>query len=256
MKKYLVKCIYGHFNFLTIDDMKLFNKYNMASINKSMSQGGYLTVDIDSQGNKYVCHKCQNNYVYPIEIVDPDINYSIKKFNIRTMPRVYNCCDYWKLKSDPIHLFLDNLNYVLDESKSNYSKILLKSPDKNYIIIEGKSHTLIQNLVVIAPENNSIFKELKKINQKINSNYLTTHKKEKIKIPDTFPDKVGSNVKIGDWVAFSGGVYSTLDIGQVSKINPKSVTVKKYQFGNKISKSSDQIIKIPTDKAFLFQLQS
>jgi hypothetical protein len=227
----LVQCDYGHIKLMTVDGFIRKDYYNRKEIESRTSCGECLSSKYPSRTNRFFLISETN----PIYI-------------LKRIPVLSN--------NNPLFKAVFNSYGFIAETEKNYFEVFI-SPEKYVAVFMGSSHKKVRDLYIIAPEKHKIFKEFDTANKADKRNIkAATPPKPKIVLPETLRDAVGTDIKIGDWVAFSSMNYTALRFGKIIKLNPSSVTIKIKGGGRVTSgKSTDQIIKIPDERAMLFMLE-
>jgi len=168
-----------------------------------------------------LCPECGNAcYNYILEYNDP--SFIINKFNVRTFAGVLHT-DIQALKnypSDEILRVLYSENFVITKTEGSYpTKIYLENNKKQTAMIESEYRKKIGKLYLATPINDPIIKKIKASVKLENQKIIKT----KIKIT-SMPDVIGTDLKIGDWVAFVK--HNTINVAKIIKFNEKTLGLK------------------------------
>jgi hypothetical protein len=227
------------------------------SINKS-----YWNKIVPAIGETLSCHECKttNNYNYNFyAIAQYDARLSINKFVVETFGRVsyFNKDQLLKMNKDSVRKILTDHNFVYDEKSNICDKTMVFSSPEGYkAVFIVKSGCKTQQMFLLVPAKHELIKKIDSAN-KNDKRQFKIEAPPKIICPTVIKDCLGTELFVGDWVAYSSMSYTALRFGKITKINPKSVTLKDSKGGRKIpGKDVSQIIKIPDERAMLLMLES
>jgi hypothetical protein len=233
----LAKCYYGHY--VPLD----FNGY------------GYIDgrTELHQTEPKIPCPTCASSKYPPAMTKFYGITPYDKTFSFNEF-KILRHSNYFSTMQD----FLESKGFTLDTSCKNRNEMVYLSPEGFKAVFVGKGSSFqTETLYLLVPEKHSLIKEVdttNKANKRAKKD--ATPAKPKVIIPETMQDAAGSEIKIGDWVAYSSQDYTDLKFGQIVKFNPKSVSIRKKGSKSVISgKSTSSVIKIPDEQAMLMLLE-
>lgn len=194
-------------------------------------------------------------YVYALTECDPNISYKITEMIVSTFGQVprYRIGSVFNIPKDSIRLELENRGFtgVEDIERQYY---IMTSPDGSKAIFQIVSGNKTQKLILATHELDNLSTVIKQLNI-LDKRLRKVNSPPKPKPPEFITDAIGNKVIINDWVAFSSGTSSDIRIGQVKKINNKSVSLKERNRKKLvIGKQSSQIVKLPDDQMMIYLL--
>lgn len=202
------------------------------------------------------CEKCDRYSVTKkfavLEITDTtwvSKTYTVQSFPSRSYMRKESL-----LKSDPdeIRNILTQHGFVFNDNDSDDRYMIYNAPDGIACFVVS-SHLKTQKLFLILPPKHKLFKDVATANAEANL-VRKAAAPPKPEIPTFVTDCIGSRVAIGDWVAYSSMNYTNLQVAQVVKISPKTVSLKTIT-GRKVNgKAFAQIVKLPEDQVMIYRL--
>lgn len=75
-----------------------------------------------------------------------------------------------------------------------------------------------------------------------------------VKVPESLPDMIGQEIRVGDLVAYNPPRYAGVYYGKVESLTPKMVEVKHKSFGN-LRRRSVEVIKLNPDQEVLVAMK-
>ena len=202
------------------------------------------------RNSQIICAECAQKPNYSFyKIIHYDPTFVISKFHIL---KSYNY--------NELHKVLTKNNFSETSKVATNSTVnqIWETADGLKVIVHGKSYLKKQILVVLTPEKHPLITEISAAIKMDRANIKANSvQKPKEVLPKIIQDACGEDIKIGDWVAYSSSTYADLYFGKIVKLNPKSVSIRPKGKGRIISgKCCSQIIKIPDNRAFLWEFES
>jgi len=152
---------------------------------------------------------------------------------------------------DPVMLELQNRGFIpVTIENAWYNTYFFEHSSGYQAIYKKRSGLLTGTLYLIVPEKYDVA-SLRKANKILKD----ARKKILPPKPTSFLDVAEQTVHIGDWVGFVHGPKH-LSIGQIVRINPKTVSIKKFKATKTVAKSKEQILKLSSEIAMLYALQN
>jgi len=202
---------------------------------------------------RYTCPKCKTTKLYLITNYDPTFTVTNLVSGTFGDVRYSRLANLLSFKEDSIRKLLVANNYVVSPD-SNDSTVIYAHPAGNKVIFVIEEGRKTQNVIILSPEKDEIIAKVIEAN-KADKRARKTIAPPKPVLPTKYKDFLGEELTIGDWVAYATFNYTNLQVGRITKINEKSVSLSTGKRSKSISKNSAQIVKLSKERAVLLSLE-